>query len=855
MKITKITEFEPILGTTGKIINNGQLLQVSASEHVLDKVRKFLTITNTSVMYRIRQLEKNFTRGYNSQEMRDEYNELKKQQVVHYYHDGDGCLICPAGLWWLCEDIEGHKGDIPYCDLSTIDGRSPRPYQVDAVKELLRYKRSMVSLATGSGKTIITCQLVNCLLGAGKRVAISVPSIELVKQTYNELKKYFGDRVCAIGGIYKWKPGYEVYVSTIHSIGNVIDTVDAAVIDECVPYDTYVHTDQGKIPIGQLYKLQERQMLAHKVLSFNLQSNKFEYRNVVEVFKNRDRDEILEVKLSGRIKHKCTPEHKWLTSTGWKPASELQSGDLVYTFNSDNTTRGKPGGTVVARLQEQMIIGSFLGDGHISHHGGRIRITWTHGIEQQEYCKWKVNFLGGCFGILEKNGYSQKPAISARTKLFGYRSDFPTRKGDVPDWLIDEIDWPAIAIWFMDDGNVSLNFCGATLHTESFSEKSILKLVDKLNTMGIKCHKHFITYTGRRVPGYNVIKISVDGLRHLLPKIQHYLHPDLSYKTNIQSDLSGWVSEDPPEYTLSVVKHIKKVSYTQYGSAGHGLFDMEVEGNHNYVIASRTTDCGMVVHNCHHSSSSQYVEAMSVASKAKYVYGLTATPIRADGLVIGIHSHCGPVVYEKTTRWCIDNGYLVPAKVRMVYTTGLGIISEDKVIAAKAYKRICAHAKALEVVARLVKASISKGMKTLIVYKTEQEGQVLSRHLKGSGIDVEVAHAKYRKPLLDYKSNVISTLISNINFLGEGVDVPNIDCVIDVTQVASEAPARQLIGRGLRLSPGKKELLFFSVVLCGYGNYRGSGAEQKWNDLYVNYSRLRLSVYKELTDDITELTV
>jgi superfamily II DNA or RNA helicase len=489
-RTTKITEFKYIPGLTGKCTENSQLLELSGGEDVLNTVRQFLTATNTSVQYRIKQLEKNFAKGYDTANMRAEYHDLKQKQIITYFCNKDGHIYCPAGFWWLCEKIDNHVGNIPYCKLPDVDGKSIRQYQEEACQKLLRYKRAMISLSTGAGKTILTCALVHCMLQANKRVTVIVPTINLVNQTFTVLKSYFGDQVGAIGGQHKWKPGCNVYVSTIHSVQNVIDVQDAVIIDET-----------------------------------------------------------------------------------------------------------------------------------------------------------------------------------------------------------------------------------------------------------------------------------------------------------------------------------------------------------------------------HHSSSDQYIDAMAVASAVEYCYGLTATPVRADGLILGVHAHCGPVVYSKDASWCIQNGFLVPVKVRMVHISNIGIWSAERVLSAKAYQHLCRHNRCLQIVTKLITSSLNKNLKTLVVYKTEKEGQVLARHLAQQGIETEVAHSKFRSPLKKFQANETPLLISNMAFLGEGVDVPNIDCVIDITQAASEGPIRQLIGRGLRTSPGKSELMFISVVLHGYGDTKGSGPNRKWYDLYEGYSAHRVRIYRELTSDITEISL
>jgi superfamily II DNA or RNA helicase len=255
----------------------------------------------------------------------------------------------------------------------------------------------------------------------------------------------------------------------------------------------------------------------------------------------------------------------------------------------------------------------------------------------------------------------------------------------------------------------------------------------------------------------------------------------------------------------------------------------------------------VIVDEFHHSSADSYVETILAATKASHIWGLTASPCRADGLVLGIHAMCGPTVYTKTARWCVDNGYLVPVKLFMVHLTGLGTINDMNVVAPIAYKRMCQHKRVLAAVTKIILSMQAKGIPTLVLFKTEKPGEALTAYLKRHGIETEVAHAEYRKPLNDFRSGATNLLISNSALLGEGLDIRRIGCVIDLTNSSSEALCRQVLGRGLRTNDGKTQLVFFSFVFHGYGHMiRRDDGSQWWLDIYESAGKKRRVVYEEL---------
>jgi superfamily II DNA or RNA helicase len=264
----------------------------------------------------------------------------------------------------------------------------------------------------------------------------------------------------------------------------------------------------------------------------------------------------------------------------------------------------------------------------------------------------------------------------------------------------------------------------------------------------------------------------------------------------------------------------------------------------------------ILVDEFHHASSESYSSALLSATQAEYVYGMTASPCRADGLVLGIHAHCGPIVYARDAAWGVQSGWLCPASISEITITGLETLDQNSVLAQKAYYRLCTHKKTLETLHKLIVMAKAKNLKTLVLFKTEGAGSVLAEYLTERQIPTRAACAAFRKPLVDFRNGETDLLISNAPLCGEGVDIPGIDCIIDVTQVASESQTRQILGRGLRPAPGKEKLLFFSIVLRGYGSWRyDKDREKYWQDVYRGYGEFRKKIYREICPEIKEKTI
>lgn len=358
------------------------------------------------------------------------------------------------------------------------------------------------------------------------------------------------------------------------------------IIDECFPASQCVATENEKIKIGTLYKMQEKGNLLPMLKTFNEKTQSFENKRIVSVSKKGIR-ELLEIKCSNR-KIKCTPEHPFLTLEGWKPASELQPGDALRCYGNDFQLI-----PMLNEDQKQILFGSYLGDGSIQtfDEKNKKRLRITHGEKQRKYCAWKAKAFGANVEIIKENGHGKKPAFYFSTKAFYSNIDFDSKKQSVPKELLENINELGLAIWFMDDGNTYPNKNGARISVCSFSDEAVESLVDMLkHRFDIDCHS-------AKYSGYNYININKIGYLKLDKLISKYIHPDVFYKT-ANSGTKKEIKLNPN--FIGSVALVKSIENTQESQE---VFDIEMEDNHNFIICSSSrgknkTNSGIVVHNC-----------------------------------------------------------------------------------------------------------------------------------------------------------------------------------------------------------------------------------------------------------------
>lgn len=217
------------------------------SENQLQKLFKKLTYTNKSVSYQILRLKKQKQKmqsalssaagGSDSHEkikafigkIEEDIQKLTLQMKPCLLQEKeDGSLEFPGGLF---DRVAGQIREFGL-DLDIEDTRSKpqvllpfprlapepalRPYQVEGKSILLDRGQGTEEAATGTGKTVEIQEIVREL---GLNTVIVVPKTQLMWQTYDRFRAYFGDRYvgCFGDGTKKIKP---ITVAVIDSLSD-----------------------------------------------------------------------------------------------------------------------------------------------------------------------------------------------------------------------------------------------------------------------------------------------------------------------------------------------------------------------------------------------------------------------------------------------------------------------------------------------------------------------------------------------------------------------------------------------------------------------------------------------------------
>lgn len=221
----------------------------------------------------------------------------------------------------------------------------------------------------------------------------------------------------------------------------------------------------------------------------------------------------------------------------------------------------------------------------------------------------------------------------------------------------------------------------------------------------------------------------------------------------------------------------------------------------------------------------QFLADLRVSCPPYRLVGLTATPYRLDsGLIYGSGQIFDEVCIDVSVSKLIEDGYLSPITaqpVKEVDTSGLHrragefIRGEMEELFQKHVVDACEETVSL--------ADVNERKKIIVFCSGVQHAEHVGEILRGMGQDVGVVTGETPEVLRGgilsaFRSGSLRWLV-NVDVLTTGFDSPNIDCIAVMRATESAGLFAQIVGRGLRKSPGKTECL----VLDFGGNIRRHG--------------------------------
>lgn len=270
---------------------------------------------------------------------------------------------------------------------------------------------------------------------------------------------------------------------------------------------------------------------------------------------------------------------------------------------------------------------------------------------------------------------------------------------------------------------------------------------------------------------------------------------------------------------------------------------------HGGEVDPQVREYGLViVDECHHVSAAGFEQVLR-AVPARYVYGLTATPARADGHGPIITMQCGPIRYEVSAKEQAERqGFariVVPRFTRFALP-----LSTEKATYRKICDALIQDALRNDLIVRDARDLLAQGRTPLLLTERLEHAKILAAALQPHCPHVFLlsgqGSAKEKRALLDDLAAVPAreplAIVAIGKYAGEGFDLPRLDALLLTMPVVWKGTLTQYTGRLHRVVPGKQQVLLYDFV-----DLRVPMLEQQYRRRLRNYAALAYTVRSSTT--------
>lgn len=198
----------------------------------------------------------------------------------------------------------------------------------------------------------------------------------------------------------------------------------------------------------------------------------------------------------------------------------------------------------------QLILGSLLGDTSLNMTSKNPRLHVCHSKDQEEYVWWKYNILSQSFDITKPRDvmsgidkkYPQVRFQSPNSQRLNYYKKlfYPNGKKAITRNLLNMLEPLALAIWYMDDGNLIIH-----KYTKMDGTKGVKSRELAINTQCFSYEEHEIIKRYFEVKWDIKVKIyknkgsfrivmNATNAKKFVEIIEPFIIPSMNYKIDLQ---------------------------------------------------------------------------------------------------------------------------------------------------------------------------------------------------------------------------------------------------------------------------------------------------------------------------------
>ena len=252
----------------------------------------------------------------------------------------------------------------------------------------------------------------------------------------------------------------------------------------------------------------------------------------------------------------------------------------------------------------------------------------------------------------------------------------------------------------------------------------------------------------------------------------------------------------------------------------HGVIDIALMQScfENDEVKPFVKEYGMViVDECHHVSSITFENVLKHVT-AHYVYGLTATPIRKDGLQPIIFMQCGPIRFFADAKAQIQKQsfqrYLMPR------FTSYRPVTDDKqsftALSQSLAESEIRNNLIIEDVLNVVAAGRTPIILTARTSHVELLAEMLKQHVANiiqlTGEGTAKNKRETLQKLQDIPKDAPLVIVATGKYVGEGFDYPRLDTLFLALPISWKGLVAQYAGRLHRENEGKKDVRIYDYI-------------------------------------------
>jgi len=222
----------------------------------------------------------------------------------------------------------------------------------------------------------------------------------------------------------------------------------------------------------------------------------------------------------------------------------------------------------------------------------------------------------------------------------------------------------------------------------------------------------------------------------------------------------------------------------------------------------------VIIDECHHVSAPRFEMVLNEV-RAKFVLGLTATPIRQDGHQKIIFMVTGPIRHKvKTTHSDNFEQEVIVTHIHdqppeeLINPLGRPKISD-------AYKWLMGNEKRTQKIIEDVLENVGQSRHTLVLTERREHAEQIHKLLVDNKIDSVILKGAMRaadRKKAEAGLTDAQVVVATGKYVGEGFDLPRLDTLFLAMPIAWKGSLAQYAGRIQRESEGKDKVMIFDYV-------------------------------------------